>query len=126
MTAEIQQLTERQQNILRLVVQEYIQTAVPVGSKTIAQAHSLGFSSATIRNEMATLEELGYLMHPHTSAGRVPTEMGYRYFVEKLMEKVELPREEQRMISHQFHQARSARIFSSAVLASRYHCSALK
>jgi heat-inducible transcriptional repressor len=99
-------LSERQQNILRLVVQEYVKTAMPVGSKLIATNYSLGVSPATIRNDMAMLEELGYLMQPHTSAGRVPTEAGYRYFVEKLMEQVELPNEEQRMISHQFHQAR--------------------
>lgn len=102
----IPQLSERQQNILRLVVEEYIKTAAPVSSKTIATEYTLGVSPATIRNEMALLEESGYLSHPHTSAGRVPTELGYRYFVEKLMEQTELPSAEQRMISHQFHQAR--------------------
>ena len=100
------QLSERQQNILRLVVQEYIKTANPVGSHTIVTIYSLGVSSATIRNDMAVLESSGYLMQPHTSAGRVPTEAGYRYFVEKLMEQVELPTEDQRLISHQFHQTR--------------------
>src|SRR5262245_3501734 len=100
------QLSERQQEVLRLVVQEYIKTAMQIGSKSIMMNYNLGVSSATIRNDMAVLEELGYLMHPHTSAGRVPTELGYRYFVEKLMEQVELHGEEQRMISHQFHQAR--------------------
>jgi heat-inducible transcriptional repressor len=99
-------LTERQQFILRLVIQEYVKSATPVGSKVIATNYNLGVSPATIRNEMAMLEELGYLTHPHTSAGRIPTELGYRYFVEKLMEQVDLPVEEQRMISHQFHQAR--------------------
>lgn len=102
----VSELSERQQNILRLIIQEYIKSAAPVSSKTIAEDYNLGVSSATVRNEMAMLEELGYLMHPHTSAGRVPTEAGYRYFVEKLMEQVELPSEDQRMISHQFHQAR--------------------
>jgi len=100
------QLSDRQRNILRYVVQEYIKLATPIGSKLIADTYNLGVSPATIRNDMALLEELGYLMQPHTSAGRVPTEAGYRYFVEKLMEQVELPSEEQRMISHQFHQAR--------------------
>lgn len=99
-------LSERQQTVLRLVVQEYIKSVTPVSSKMIADEYNLGVSSATIRNEMAALEELGYLMHPHTSAGRVPTELGYRYFVEKLMQKVDLPVDEQRMITHQFHQAR--------------------
>ncbi len=99
-------LTDRQQTVLRLVVQEYVNSAVPISSNSITKGYNLGVSPATIRNEMAALEELGYLTHPHTSAGRVPTELGYRYFVEKLMEQVDLPLDEQRMISHQFHQAR--------------------
>lgn len=99
------ELTERQQTILRLVLREYIKSAAPVSSKTICNAYNLGISSATVRNEMAALEEMGYLMHPHTSAGRVPTELGYRCFVEKLMEHVDLAPAEQRMITHQFHQA---------------------
>ncbi len=101
-----QELTDRQQAVLRLIIQEYIESATPVSSKLIMGSSNLGVSSATIRNEMAALEKLGYLAQPHTSAGRVPTELGYRYFVEKLMEKVDLPKEEQRMITHQFHQAR--------------------
>lgn len=99
-------LTERQQTVLRLVTQEYVKSATPVSSNAIIKGYNIGVSAATIRNEMAALEELGYLTHPHTSAGRMPTELGYRYFVEKLMEQVDLPLEEQRMISHQFHQAR--------------------
>lgn len=122
-------LSERQQNILRLVVQEYVKTATPIGSKSIATNYNLGVSPATIRNDMAALEEYGYLMHPHTSAGRVPTEAGYRYFVEKLMEQVELPNEEQRMISHQFHQARLELDqwlrLSAAVLAHTSHNASL-
>ena len=77
-------LTPRQQLILGLVIREYISTAQPVGSKTI-QGYGLGVSSATIRNDMVVLEEHGYLVQPHTSAGRMPTELGYRYFVERLM-----------------------------------------
>jgi heat-inducible transcriptional repressor len=100
------ELTLRQQKILRLVVQTYISTATPVGSKALLEANDLGVSSATIRNEMAVLEELGYLTHPHTSAGRVPTDKGYRYFVERLIGDVDLPQSEQNMIRHQFHQAR--------------------
>ena len=121
-------LTDRQQQILRLVVQEYIQSATPVSSKSIT-AYNLGVGSATIRNEMSRLEEMGYLMQPHTSAGRVPTEAGYRYFVEKLMNQVELPTEEQRMISHQFHQARLELDqwlrLSAAVLAHTSHNASL-
>jgi heat-inducible transcriptional repressor len=96
-------LTPRQQLILGLVIREYISVAQPVGSKTI-QGYGLGVSSATIRNEMVVLEDRGYLSQPHTSAGRVPTERGYRYFVERLMRESQLPLTEQRTIRHQFHQ----------------------
>lgn len=105
MSDEIDILTPRRQQILDAVVREYIETATPVGSKTAARYLDLGISPATIRNEMAYLEEHGYLTHPHTSAGRVPTEKGYRYFVQRLMQDVQLPLEEQRMIVHQFYQA---------------------
>jgi heat-inducible transcriptional repressor len=100
------ELTQRCQTILRLVVREYINTAAPVSSKSIGERYNLGVSAATIRNEMALLEEKGYLTHPHTSAGRVPTEQGYRYFVERLMGESHLSPTERRTISHQFHQAR--------------------
>ena len=96
-------LTPRQQLILGLVIREYITTAQPVGSKTI-QGYGLGVSSATIRTDMADLEERGYLVQPHTSAGRIPTEQGYRYFVERLMSESQLTLDEQRTIRHQFHQ----------------------
>ena len=96
-------LTSRQQLILGLVIRDYIATARPVGSSTI-QNYGLGVSSATIRNEMALLEDRGYLVQPHTSAGRVPTDLGYRYFVERLMSDSRLPLDEQRTIRHQFHQ----------------------
>lgn len=97
------ELTPRQQLILGLIVREYVAGAQPVGSKAV-EGYGLGVSSATIRNEMAALEELGYLTHPHTSAGRVPTEEGYRYFVERLMREIQLPLDDQRLIRHQFHQ----------------------
>lgn len=99
-------LTERQESILGFVVRQYIQYAQPIGSRRVVQKSDLSFSSATIRNEMAILEEAGLLIQPHTSAGRVPTETGYRYFVERLMVRAELPESEQRLIRHQFHQAR--------------------
>jgi len=99
-------LSSRQQMILSLVVREYVSTAAPVGSKGLAEKFRLGVSSATIRNDLARLEELGYLTHPHTSAGRMPTEVGYRYFVERLMGEAKLPLDEERMIAHQFHQVR--------------------
>jgi len=97
------ELTPRQQLILGLIVREYVAGAQPVGSKAI-EGYGLGVGSATIRNEMAALEEAGYLTHPHTSAGRVPTEEGYRYFVERLMREFQLPLDDQRLIRHQFHQ----------------------
>lgn len=122
-------LTERQQVVLRLVVQEYIKSALPVSSKAITTDYNIGVSSATIRNEMAALEEMGYIAQPHTSAGRVPTELGYRYFVEKLMEQTDLPLEEQRMIRHQFHQTRLELDqwlrLSAAVLAHTSHNASL-
>lgn len=102
----MENLTARQQAMLGLVVGEYTATATPVSSKAIVEAYGLGISSATVRNEMARLEQSGYLTHPHTSAGRVPTDKGYRYFVERLLGETELPLAERRMIRHQFHQVR--------------------
>jgi heat-inducible transcriptional repressor len=102
----LEDLTTRQQAILGLVIREYTATVTPVSSKVIVEAYGLGISSATVRNEMAHLEESGYLTHPHTSAGRVPTDKGYRYFVERLLGETELPLAERRMIRHQFHQVR--------------------
>jgi heat-inducible transcriptional repressor len=98
-------LTDRQRLILALIVRDYIENAQPVGSKILVDRYNLDFSSATVRNEMLALSELGYLRQPHTSAGRVPTEEGYRYFVRQLMVHVELPGQVQRTIQHQFYQA---------------------
>ena len=99
-------LTERQETLLALVVHEYIETADPVGSKTLVQRFGLEVSPATVRHEMSALTEAGLLRQPHTSAGRVPTEEGYRYFVRRLIGDTDLPADEKRLISHQFHQAR--------------------
>lgn len=99
-------LTDRQKLILRLVIHEHVASALPVGSRTLSEHYDLGVSPATVRNEMAFLEEHGYLTHPHTSAGRVPTDVGYRYFVEQLMGEVNLSPAERRTIQHQFHQVR--------------------
>lgn len=87
-------ISDRKKKILAAVVDEYIRTAEPVGSKAIAQNAGLGCSSATIRNELAELVAMGYLEQPHTSAGRVPTPMGYRMYVNELMEKQKLSMEE--------------------------------
>jgi heat-inducible transcriptional repressor len=97
-------LTERQRSVLRAVVEDYVMTAVPVGSKTLVQRHGLGVSPATIRSAMAELEALGLLSHPHTSAGRVPSDLGYRIYVESLMREAQLDRADQLMIRHQFSQ----------------------
>ncbi|NCC33167.1 MAG: heat-inducible transcription repressor HrcA [Chloroflexia bacterium] len=99
-------LTERRQTILKLVIQEFVETAQPVASETLVRKYRLNVSPATVRNELAALEDLGYLTHLHTSAGRVPTDIGYRFFVENLMDRTPLSLPEQRMIRHQFYQVR--------------------
>jgi heat-inducible transcriptional repressor len=98
-------LTERQKLTLALVIRDYIETAQPVGSRRLVEHYNLDVSSATVRNEMVALTEMGYLRQPHTSAGRVPTEEGYRYFVRQLMGHNDLPAPTKRMIVHQFYQA---------------------
>jgi len=100
----MKELTDRQKNILTLVIHEYIRSAEPVGSRHIVENYRLDLSSATVRNELAELTEQGYLRQPHTSAGRVPTEEGYRYFVGRLMRDTNLPEDTRRTISHQFYQ----------------------
>lgn len=99
-------LTDRQRLILSLVIHEYIHTATPVASKHMVDQYKLDFSSATVRNELAELTEKGYLRQPHLSAGRVPTEEGYRLFVGNLVQEFELPESMRRTISHQFYQMR--------------------
>ncbi len=100
------ELSERQKRLLLLIIRDYIEFAQPVGSKRLAEHYHINLSSATIRNEMAALTEMGYLRQPHTSAGRVPTEEGYRYFVSQMMNQAELPESVQATIAHQFHQSR--------------------
>ncbi len=92
-------LTDRERAILRLVVRNFIATAGPVGSRKLARQSSLGLSAATVRNTMSDLEELGYLRHRHRSSGRMPTELGYRAFVNELMETPELSAEEQQLLN---------------------------
>ena len=94
-------LGDRKAVVLRVLVEEYVRTGEPVGSETIAERTALGVSSATIRNEMAALEELGYLSHPHTSAGRIPTDLGYRYYVDSLPTGGKLRDTQRRAISAQ-------------------------
>jgi heat-inducible transcriptional repressor len=99
-------LTERQKSLLMLVIRDYIETAQPVGSKALVERYHLDLSSATVRNELSALDDMGYLRQPHTSAGRIPTEDGYRFFVGQMMHQAELPETIQHTITHQFYQAR--------------------
>jgi heat-inducible transcriptional repressor len=122
-------LSERQERILKAIIESYISHAAPVASETLVREHRLGVSSATVRNEMAELEQAGYIHQPHTSAGRVPSELGYRYFVQRLMEEQRIPRSEQLTIRHQFHQVALAREqwlqLAAAVLARSVHAAAI-
>ena len=98
----------RTQAILRAVIEEYVTTASPVGSQALVERYGLAVSSATVRNILAELEMAGLLTHPHTSAGRVPTDAGYRFYVESIVDTVPLPAVEQLMIRHQFGQVEFA------------------
>lgn len=122
-------LTERRKKLLQFIVDDYVTTAQPVGSNALVQRYGLPVSPATIRNEMAQLEEEGYITQPHTSAGRVPTDLGYRYYVEALMREEVVPEPVQQTIRHQFHQAAReleewARL-AAAIIASRLHNAAV-
>jgi heat-inducible transcriptional repressor len=101
-------LDSRAQGILRAVIEEYVTTAAPVGSHTLVERYRLAVSSATVRTILADLELEGYLGHPHTSAGRVPTDRGYRFYVESLVGEMPVPPLEQLMIRHQFGQVEFA------------------
>ena len=98
----------RSQAILRAVIEEYVTTATPVGSQALVDRYGLGVSSATVRSILAELEAAGLLTHPHTSAGRIPTDEGYRYYVESIADTIPLPAVEQLMIRHQFGQVEFA------------------
>jgi heat-inducible transcriptional repressor len=101
------EITDRQKVLLTLIMHEYINQANPIGSKILVERFNLGMSSATVRNEMSYLTEMGYLRQPHTSAGRVPTEKGYRFFVGRLDLQREIPLAIRRTITHQFYQMRN-------------------
>src|SRR5262245_38811599 len=98
-------LGQRKAAVLRAIVEEYVRSGEPVGSATISERAALGVSSATIRNEMAALEELGYLTHPHTSAGRIPTDVGYRFYVDTLPGTARLRETQRRLIAAHFAEA---------------------
>ena len=91
-------LSERKLKILQAIVGDYIRSAEPVGSRTLSKKYDMGISAATIRNEMSDLEEMGLLTHPHTSAGRVPSDKAYRLYVNSLMQRYELPENEKKVI----------------------------
>ncbi|MCZ7577376.1 MAG: heat-inducible transcriptional repressor HrcA [Dehalococcoidia bacterium] len=97
-------MSDRRARILALIVDDFVGSAQPVGSQSLVDRHQLGLSSATVRNEMAALEDEGMITQPHTSAGRIPSHRGYRYYVSSLMPERNLTRQEQFTILHQFHQ----------------------
>ncbi len=103
-----ERLSDRRAGILQLVIQDYVETATPVASRHVVEKYALPASPATIRHEMHVLEQEGYLTHPHTSAGRVPSNLGYRHFVQSLMGHAELGPAEQASVRHQFFQAAPA------------------
>lgn len=103
------QLDDRKFLILQAIIDDYISTAMPVGSRTISRKSGVGFSPATIRNEMSDLEELGYLDQPHTSAGRVPSDKAYRLYVDRLLKVGKLSDDESERM-HDYMQARSAQV----------------
>ena len=121
-------LTRRRDRILSIIIGEYISKGVPVSSDVVAKK-GLGVSPATIRNEMMELEEEGYLVQPHTSAGRIPTDKGYRRYIESLMGYARISRDEQFLIRHQFHQVEKAveewTRLAAAILAGMVHNVAL-
>ena len=91
---QVQELDERKQKILQAIIHTYLETGEPVGSRTISKYSDLNLSSATIRNEMSDLEEMGYIIQPHTSAGRIPSDKGYRLYVDHLMREKEATEKE--------------------------------
>ncbi|MGQ0825396.1 MAG: heat-inducible transcriptional repressor HrcA [Actinomycetota bacterium] len=101
-------LDERKSAILRAIVEQYVASAQPVGSATVTQTAEVGVSAATVRNEMSILERDGYIVQPHTSAGRVPTDQGYRYYVDRLAGATQLPAAERRRIADFFTSATMA------------------
>jgi heat-inducible transcriptional repressor len=122
-------ISDRQRRILAIIIEEYVSSARPVASEHIVGHYGLNVSSATVRNDMVELERAGLIAQPHTSAGRAPTDRGYRYFVENLMTPTTLPVSEQRKIRHQFHQietdANEWVRLATSVLARTVHSAAL-
>ena len=93
-------MDERKQRILRAIIEDYVKSAEPVGSRTIAKNYDLGISPATVRNEMSDLEDLGYLEKPHTSAGRIPSSKGYRLYVDSMVHQSPVLNEDVKQINN--------------------------
>ena len=104
------ELTERERQVLEAVIRTYVDTAEPAGSRTVSRRFGIGVSAATVRNTMSDLEEKGYLVHPHTSSGRVPTDQAYRFFVDRLMEPARLSIEEQKQLVQELDAAGSSAV----------------
>ena len=127
------ELDERKMTILRAIIQNYLETGEPVGSRTISKYTDLNLSSATIRNEMSDLEEMGYIIQPHTSAGRIPSDKGYRLYVDMLMQdkqmemdnlKLELNAKSEKLDSILKEAAKVIAVntnYASMITAPRYH-----
>lgn len=120
-------LTERQQALLKAIIEEYIETAEPVGSEVIERKYDLGVSPATIRIEMGRLTDMGYLRQPHTSAGRVPTSLGFRLYIQELMKEKQLPVTAEVSIKEKLWQQRTReeRLLKEAVSALAQRCDML-
>src|SRR5689334_10411111 len=119
---DVPELDERKAEILRAIVEEYVETASPVGSQTVARSRRLGVSSATVRNDMTILERDGFIAQPHTSAGRIPTDRGYRYFVDHIADRGPLPAPQLRAVSDFFtstHRALEELLHETSQLLSR-------
>src|SRR5512142_3181697 len=104
------ELSDRERRVLEAVIQSYVETAEPAGSRTISRRFGIGVSPATIRNTMSDLEEKGYLYHPHTSAGRIPTDIAYRLYVDTLMRAQAVPRADADRISEHLSQTGASAI----------------
>ena len=113
------ELTDRERQVLEAVVRTYVASAEPAGSRTVSRAFDLGVSAATVRNTMSDLEEKGYLFHPHTSAGRIPTDLAYRFFVDRLMEPLALSDLERESLEREVGLAGSSAIERLVVQATR-------
>jgi len=112
-------LTDRERQVLEAVVRTYVDTAEPAGSRTVSRVYDLGVSAATVRNTMSDLEDKGYLFHPHTSAGRIPTDLAYRFFVDRLMEPLAPSPEERANLERELGGAGSSAVERMVLHATR-------